>query len=324
VLAAQLVEAAFISHKLFFSSVLFISVLSAVILTAVLIQVVSAEEDSPGFCQKCHEIRHGFIEGKNSCSSCHYNTTVKDEKHISSPFVPGYMHDSFDWEGDNENETGFDRLNESCQACHKGGSEIQNNLCEGCHVIGNSINNSKYNAVRKDIDQYTPKIYSHYTGSDIISVSDQSGIGKTASSCFGFDPGTGEGTCHGVTFANKEKAGGFYAQNFNYTGVLGRSDPYHWNAPVDAMPDTTNCIFCHLQKDEEIRKAWGNPSLNFSNHDSTKLSNENCWDCHYDGKPRNFHSKKVEKNYWIFVAIASVGIVAYVIWRKKQKTVIIA
>lgn len=314
-LAAYLVEAVFISHK----GLILLTLLLVVFLLA--LPVYGVIVDPTETCKSCHgQVRHGTT-GKNSCNNCHNNTEVRGTIHVSKPFVPGYMHDSFDWEGDDSNEKGYDRLNESCQACHKNVAAGLDYLCEGCHVKGDYINTSNpVLTIRKDIAQYIPKVYSHYTGSDIINVPDQSGTGKTVSSCYGFDPGTGEGTCHGVTFANKEKAGGYYAHNSNYTGALTRSDPSHWNSPADTMPDTTDCRFCHLQQNDEIKRSWGNPSFNYSKHDSARLSNEECWNCHYNGKPTSFHGKKVERGYWIYIIlVVFAGIVVFVLlWREKR------
>lgn len=48
-------------------------------------------------CTSCHNIRHGLTG--NSCDNCHYNTTFSNGKHLQKPFSPGFVHDSFDWEG---------------------------------------------------------------------------------------------------------------------------------------------------------------------------------------------------------------------------------
>lgn len=151
-----------------------------------IIPVSSAEE-----CTSCHKIRHGLMG--DLCDNCHYNTTISNGKHLHKPFSPGFVHDSFDWEGDNAH---------------------------------------------------------------------------------------------------------------NYTGkVLSKGDPYHWNAPADVLPDSNDCVFWHIQEDEKIRKAWGNPRpLPADNSHSYKKSSE-CIDCHVDGQFSSFHGKEV--------AIIVVDILSY-------------
>ncbi len=249
----------------------------------------SAEE-----CTSCHKIRHGLLG--DFCNNCHYNTTISNGKHLEKPFSPGFMHDSFDWEGDNANEKAPYRLNESCPVCHVSMLEHTSqtlNVCEDCHVKG-SMKKSKLIAVRADIGNYTPRVYSHYNGSS-IDVPDQSAVGGTKSSCFGYDTKTGEGSCHGVNFRKKEIAGGFFAFNArNFTGmVMNRGDPYHWNAPVDAMPDSRDCAFCHVQEDEGLRKAWGDPRPLPSDPAHLDKKNKDCFDCHVDGEFRSFHGKEI-------------------------------
>lgn len=151
-----------------------------IIFAYLIISAASAEE-----CTSCHKIRHGLTG--NFCDNCHYNTTISNGKHLQKPFSPGFVHDSFDWEGDNANEKSPDRLNESCPVCHV-----------------RELKRGKLITVRK-----------------------------------------------------KDISGGFFAFNArNYTGsVLNRGDPYHWNAPADVMPDSKDCVFCHIQEDDIIKKA---------------------------------------------------------------------
>ncbi len=275
-------------------------------------------------CTSCHKIRHGTTG--NNCENCHYNTTFSNGKHPEKPFSPGFMHDSFDWEGDNANEKGADRLNESCPVCHVKMTDHTSpelNVCEDCHVKLNPELSSLAN-VRPDITKYIPVVYSHYTGSP-INVTDQSSLGNTRSSCFGFDAATGEGSCHAVTFGNKAKAGGYFSFNTNYTGTLfNRGDPYHWNSPVDYMPDSKNCIFCHIQENENIRKAWGAPKALPSDSQHSNVGNKDCWGCHVEGELKSFHGKEivktVKKPYLTYIAAFSLVIAIVALWFwKKQK-----
>ena len=214
---------------------------------------------------------------------------------------PVYVHRTFDWEGDGVNETGFIGPDESCIACHKDLMQMVVsrdllNVCEDCHLEGGRGPFSRDNMqIRDDIDERTPIIHSHYNGSTNIDVSDQSGTfnGAGISSCFGLNTQTGEGSCHGVTFAFNVSADGYFTFNENYTGKLKDGDPYMWNAPVEKMPDTSDCRFCHLQKNLTIRKVWGNAGA-IDPETCTSTTNEGCWGCHAGGvEPESFHSSDV-------------------------------
>lgn len=277
-------------------------------------------------CTSCHEIRHGLTG--NFCENCHNNTAILNGEHIEKPFSPGFIHDSFDWEGDNANEKEPYRLKESCPACHANMIEHTSqelNVCEDCHVEGN-IKKSKLIFVREDIDDYIPVIYSHYNGSS-IDVPDQSGLGDTKSTCFGFDAETGEGSCHGVDYIKKEDSGKYFSFNQdNYTGaVINRGDPYHWNAPTDQLPDSKDCIFCHIQEDMTIRKAWGNPSSLPSDSSHIDAKNDDCQDCHVQGNFRSFHGNEIvwqaEKSNIttiLTVSLLVLVIIVIILWRKQR------
>ncbi|MDF1533930.1 MAG: hypothetical protein P1P69_05445 [Methanosarcinaceae archaeon] len=217
---------------------------------------------------------------------------------------PVYVHRSFDWEGDGGvNDSGIVETDESCVACHKDLMQMVVsrellNVCEDCHLEGGRGPFSRdIMQIRDDIDNITPTIYSHYTGSTKIDVPDQSGIfnGAGISSCFGLNTQTGEGSCHGVTFAFNTSADGYFTFNENYTGKLKDGDPYMWNAPVEKMPDTSDCRFCHLQENLTIRKVWGGAG-DIDHEACTDATNEGCWNCHAGGgKPDSFHSVDVFK-----------------------------
>ncbi len=275
-------------------------------------------------CTSCHKVRHGL--SGNFCENCHYNTTISNGKHLLKPFSPGFVHDSFDWEGDNANEKGPGRLNESCPVCHVSMLEHTSptlNVCEDCHV--KEIKRGKLITVRNDISNFTPRVYSHYNGST-IDVPDQSFAGKTRSSCFGYDTKTGEGSCHGVNFRIKDSVGGFYAFNaHNYTKwVQNRGDPYHWNAPADVLPDSKDCAFCHIQEDARIRRAWGNPARLPSDASHINKKSKDCIYCHVNGEFRTFHGKelalrldRIPLTYFIVVTVLIFAIIVIYIMKKR-------
>ena len=253
-------------------------------------------------CLSCHDdVRHG-LTGNNSCVNCHYNTSLVDGQHSEDISSPVYMHDGFDWEGDNQAEAGEAPLNESCRACHINIMEHtispENvNICEDCHLeSGKFYTNPPSFKLREHIEEVIPKVYSLYPLSDLIDVQRQAGDipGVFASSCFGYNAQTGEGTCHGVTYGYRDSAGGYFAHNYNYTDELVSSDPYHWNSQTDHMPDTSDCGFCHLQKDPVVRKAWGDAGP-INSTACTGTENDECWGCHVVGgeEPVSFHSKNV-------------------------------
>ena len=262
---------------------------------------------------------------------------------VSSALVssadPVYVHRDFDWEGDNLNDTGMPNSDESCVACHKDlmkmvVSRDLMNICEDCHLEGGrGPFNRSYVDIRADIDEHIPKIFSHYTGSTNVDVTDQSDAlnGTGMSSCFGLNTQTGEGTCHGVMFTFNESAGGYFAFNENQTKKLDDGHPYMWNAPVEKMPDTSDCRFCHLQEDATIREVWGGAG-DINPDTCTDTTNEGCWNCHAGGdEPESFHSADVVKvetvedsekknrlgmEYGLFSAFALV--VSFVFLRKKR------
>lgn len=275
-------------------------------------------------CRSCHDIRHGSID--NSCGNCHYNTTVSMGKHTGQPSITGYMHNGFDWEGDDLNESGKDPLDEGCPVCHVSMLEHNAqvfNLCEDCHVKRNP-QISKLAQVRQNLTEHIPQVYSHFNGS-AIDIPDQSYIGNTRSSCFGLDTMTGESSCHGVPYKDQITSGGLFAIDVNSTGELNNGDPYHLTVPVDFMPDSKDCAFCHLQEDAAIRKEWGNPGPLPSDPSHIEKKNNDCRDCHVMGELKSFHGKEIikvrEKSYTIYIILASglILVVALVyLWNRKR------
>jgi hypothetical protein len=121
------------------------------------------------------------------------------------------------------------------------------------------------------------------------------------SSCFGWNNYTQEGFCHGVSWQNTTD--GYYAfSNKSADFNLTRESfyPYYYNAPVDWLPDTTNCTYCHLGSDS-VRLQWGNAtniSASNANRNHTSIdtvSESKCWECHEDtgSEPTNFHALSV-------------------------------
>lgn len=273
-----------------------------------------AEED----CSSCHKVRHGDAQ----CLNCHWNASMVSGKHSQKPFVPASIHSGFDWEADDSNDINLLPEQESCPACHANLKEHTAqivNTCEGCHVEGKYLVASTI-LLRSDIANLTPRIYSHYSNST-ISVPPQGEL----SSCFGFNTSTGEGSCHGVGFVYKNRSGGYFAFNLNYTDVAIRSDVYHWTASVDNLPQTYDCTFCHRQDDSAILKAWGNPKPLPSDSSHTDAKDKDCWGCHVQGEFRSFHGKEVvkmvEKSYIINILTISLLIfiiITIVLWKKQK------
>lgn len=269
-------------------------------------------------CSSCHKVRHGDVQ----CLNCHWNASTISGKHSQKPFVPSSIHGGFDWEADDSNETNLPPDQESCPACHANlkehTSQIEN-TCEGCHVEGRYLAASTI-LLRSDITNLTPRIYSHYSNST-INVPPQSDV----SSCFGFNTSTGEGTCHGVGFAYKNRSGGYFAFNLNYTYVAIRSDIYHWTASVDNFPQSDDCTFCHRQEDAAIRKAWGNPKSLPSDSSHIDTENKDCWGCHVSGKITSFHGKEVVKVvkkssmvYILMVSLLILIVIVILLWKKQR------
>lgn len=277
------------------------------------VQAVAGEE-----CSSCHQVRHGDAQ----CLNCHWNASMVSGKHTQKPFVPASIHSGFDWEADDSNDTNLPPDQESCPACHANLKEHAAqivNTCEGCHVEGKYIVASTI-LLRKDITNLTPMVYSHYLNST-ISVPAQGGV----SSCFGFNTSTGEGSCHGVGFTYKDRSGGYFAFNLNYTDVAIRSDVYHWTASADNLPRSDDCIFCHRQDDTVTRKAWGNAKPLPPDSSHADANNKDCRSCHVEGQFRSFHGKEVvkivEKSYVIYILtilLLILIVTVIILWRKQR------
>ncbi len=220
-----------------------------------------------------------------------------------------YIHVDYDWEGDGDDfyESEFTKPHgdsEGCYACHAfkkmepGGPS---RMCEDCHLstevypnaagpVKTSENPDTGFNLNEDYTQAT-LVYQHYYGAS-VNVPNQryEYDGVTSSTCSGFNPETGQGTCHGVSIQNSED--GKYSFNFSKP-VDKKCLPYRW-VTTQGFPETVDCLYCHMHDDAAIRKAWGNPSKLTDHHDST--TKEDCYSCHVEGggTPSSFHSVKIK------------------------------
>ena len=310
------------SHSVFIKHLLFICLI--IFITGSMPIIGAAEGD----CISCHTVRHGQ-QNETYCINCHEVYDSKNHTDIDGSELPYpyFVHTGFDWKDDGTGILANMNDQEGCAACHKGIKQMSSDLeyirtCEDCHIEGGRgpVYESTGFKARSDIDILLPKIESHYAGSLTVNVSDQSKTfsGDTKSSCFGYNTETGEGTCHGTTEYLKDKSGGYFAHtNLSrpdsiYNRYFRPSDPYQRDLTIDNMPDSTDCVFCHLQEDRTIAYAWGNASLSDIDSHIDISSNTECWDCHTlsSQKPSSFHSGEVvlhkPKNWSILVIVASI------------------
>ncbi len=188
----------------------------------------------------------------------------------------------------------------SCPACHEslavsvtGHSRLRKN-CEDCHLLGRSGPFAVYEPARLHLksNYSAPMVYNHIANTsdqniiyiystDLIEIADQSNAanGLTSSSCFGWNPETGQGTCHGIS--NESPVDGYFAFNIPGNPALEGPGPFRSAVEAENLPDTTNCLYCHMQSDEPIRSAWGGPNQTDSSHfDSSQ--NQDCYECHVE------------------------------------------
>ncbi|MCX9082111.1 MAG: hypothetical protein OIN83_07925 [Candidatus Methanoperedens sp.] len=262
-------------------------------------------------CSLCHKnsqnataywantIRHPARSQEDSfCDNCH-NTSNASDLHSKEIVKPNNIHYGFDWQNDDHNDINPIGTNEACMSCH-GTHYTVYRLCEDCHIENRSGPVAGY-YTRSDINDTLPRVYAHTNFSSTVNVPNQSTVyspsqsAKTFSSCYAFNNVTLEGTCHGNSYKNLSAGGGFYA--FKRISNDVRSTPYHFTQTIDRLPDTTNCVFCHIQTDAVIRKAWGNATQITSGKHSwyTGSNNSNCWSCHVNTgtAPMDFHSDSV-------------------------------
>lgn len=204
-----------------------------------------------------------------------------------------YVHLDFDWEGDDIEGHPKEEF-ESCGACHGDGHMSDAKICEDCHLqhgAGPYVTGSDF-SLREDYR--APLIYEHFYGAEDVSVANQS-RGTARSTCFSVAPVVG-GSCHGVPYLFSDRAGEYFAFNEDYAGKTMDRDPYEYAAPRSKLPDTTDCLFCHYQEDEQLRAMWGSPKQINSNH--SEVANSECYRCHVDGGavPTSFHAKELSVN----------------------------
>jgi hypothetical protein len=239
----------------------------------------------------------------------------------------------------------------SCPACHESlGGRASRKKCEDCHLPYASGPFQAYRPAGLTLkENYSaPLVYYHVQGFDDpnpeieyqfegepIWVKGQSAEfgGDTLSSCFGYNPNTGEGTCHGIT--SQKPVDGYFALNAT---KLTRDSPYQYMVSKENLPDGTKCLYCHRQEDLTIVRAWGDPEQIAIHFNATK--DEECYECHVVGKtkPISFHvmgpmPKRVNitevqsaseeegfgstESYIATVLVLSTGIGIYIFYRKK-------
>ncbi len=183
----------------------------------------------------------------------------------------------------------------SCGACHASfgvAGDLHKTLrrfCEDCHLLGRKgpfehqdkflIRSQNYSA---------PMVYNHIINASndeiqyvystpLIEVQDQSGVynGAAASSCVGWNPVTGEGTCHGIS--SQSKVDGYFA--FNLSRESSRESPYRFGVDSTNLPSGLDCLYCHSQTNQDILTAWGQPNQVDSSHFNS-TENIDCYECH--------------------------------------------
>jgi hypothetical protein len=230
-----------------------------------------------------------------------------------SETYPNLTYDrGFDWENDDYNESGaVPDGEEPCRACHGYASpgDISANiqsvkLCENCHMPNTTSlftgpnRTGSYN-LRSDINSTLPSVYSHINYSNItgtnLNVPSQGGTANSRTTCYSYNSTTGEGTCHAAPYFNRSNFGGYYAQYNDPYNPVNNYDVPHWTVPIDRMPNTTNCLFCHNQPDLTVRKGWGNAIQVNSSTMFGASTNANCYACHTTTgtQPFDFHSNEV-------------------------------
>ncbi|TFH43237.1 MAG: hypothetical protein E4G94_05150 [ANME-2 cluster archaeon] len=219
---------------------------------------------------------------ESDCTGCHSNITVADGFHTGNVSVPGDVHSGFDWEGDDNDEISPIGTSESCISCHQGSTGFFRS-CEDCHT---SEGRGPYSSIlRQDYQDLVLHVNSHKSFPAATQGTDPD---RPVSSCYSFGE---NGVCHGIS----QKSDGEYFA-FNRTNAPDtESAVYHWTKTIDFLPDSTDCLFCHIQPDASIRAAWGNPGDLPDDESHQSAGKEDCWGCHVEGgeKPSSFHSADI-------------------------------
>jgi hypothetical protein len=282
-----------------------------------------------------HPAAYERIPNYTVCKYCHNSSNI-DSFHSQDLAMPVAIHYNYDWEGDGDPlETGDinkwpEQQSESCYACHFGGMffpETQpRKSCEDCHVVNLSTGrpNGPYTSyssgpfvytLRSDYNQSVPLVYEHWNGSisglfspDIKTknMSDPVVANSTLfySTCFGWNENDGNGTCHGVSWDNRSDQ--YFAFNTSVDPSVSqyRASPYIYNTPIDFLPNSTNCLYCHIDLAQESdnvtrRSKWGfPPTINSSDSSSRMFGAKNlsdCYFCHVENtqSPSFFHNQEL-------------------------------
>lgn len=216
------------------------------------------------------------------------------------------------------NETS-QKIYTSCFACHKslgvtGATHaIERKKCEDCHVPGQSgpfvFYEPGYLYLNLNYSRDIKMVYYHianlstsrtiYKYEKPIFVET---LNKSKSTCFSYNPETDAGVCHGIPSGNP--VDGYFAFNSSRFLFNEEQNPdsaaYHYAVEAANLPDTKNCLYCHSQKDERIRKAFAEPKQINAEHFNAE-KNEDCYKCHVDKEASftSFHNlgKKPEIIY---------------------------
>ena len=257
------------------------------------------------------------------CANCHGNTSTNlHDSNLS--YGRGDIHMSFDWEDDGVEDTdGMQQAIEGCFVCHNQnvinlmGSTTDSNtrICEECHVntsFTGPFNNSKLNITTSAINDSMPRVLMHTNLSSVITVANQSLVPgsdsnlSTPSSCYSYNTGTGNGSCHAIGSDKIVAAGGYFAFYNNTTA--DRMDAYRFTGIIDRLPNTSDCRLCHLGVSPNgtlVNSSWWAYPVNVSSsrptaataHTNASAVASDCWVCHAvsANKPKDFHSQNVSR-----------------------------
>ncbi len=267
----------------------------------------------------------------SACRFCHfYNLSILNGSsfHSAELKLIDSVHYRYDWEGDDSWERPgvggepFPNTEYCLYPCHNNEMDVSimtPKTCEDCHTVNVStgVPNGPYNGtggfeLRDDYNESIPLVFNHFNGSQAkIRTKNMSALGSsslTASTCFSWNNETGNGTCHGVSWENR--TGKYFAFGRDITKAADGSEegyraaPYIYNTPIDYLPVTSNCTFCHIdvgKQDDDLvrRQQWGYPTLINSSNASTPMYQANltnCYECHTtdNATPKFFHEPELD------------------------------